>query len=133
MFPLPDKILFSTSLSYPSCVLMVPPRYTKFSVCSSSSPFTSGTGTENFVYLGGNISMLRIKIFKFQGQTIIINRQRLRKLLARFRRWGYLPYDFPSVTPWLMRLIESCSDLSPNVSLMSCITFSKGSQPRTFP
>ena len=32
--------------------------------------------------------------------------------------------DFPALTPWLMRPIERCSDLSPNVSLMSCVTFS---------
>src|SRR6218665_101289 len=57
------------------------------------------------------------------------DRQRFEKLLARLRRWGYLPYDFPALKPWLMRLIESCSDLSPNANLMYCVTFSKRIQP----
>src|SRR6218665_2240762 len=35
------------------------------------------------------------------------------------------PYDFPRAD----EPIESCSDTSSNVSLMSCITFSKRSQP----
>src|SRR6218665_3724794 len=39
----------------------------------------------------------------------------------------------PALTPWLIRPIESCSDLSPNVSLMSCVTFSKRSQPPYIP
>src|SRR6218665_98016 len=43
------------------------------------------------------------------------------------------PMTSPALTPFLMRSIESCSDLSPNVSLMSCITFSKRSQPPYVP
>ena len=38
--PYAIPILLSTS-SNPSCMLMFPPRYTKFSVCSCSCPFTS--------------------------------------------------------------------------------------------
>src|SRR6218665_286484 len=35
-----NPIILSTSLSDPSSVLVIPPRYTKFSVCSSSCPST---------------------------------------------------------------------------------------------
>src|SRR6218665_3567142 len=45
--PLANPILLSTSLSDPSCVLMFPPRYTKFSVCSNSCPSTS---RRNFLF-----------------------------------------------------------------------------------
>jgi len=61
------------------------------------------------------------------------DRQRLGKLLVRLRRRGYLAYDFHSVDTLADEAIESCSDLSPNVSLMSCITFSKRSQPPYVP
>ena len=37
--PITNPILLSTSLSDPSCVSMIPPRYTKFSVCPNSCPF----------------------------------------------------------------------------------------------
>src|SRR6218665_692377 len=43
------------------------------------------------------------------------------------------PMTSPALTPWMMRLIENCSDLSPNVSLMSCVKFSKRSQPPYVP
>jgi len=43
------------------------------------------------------------------------------------------PMTSPALTPWLMRPIESCSDLSPNVGLMSYVTFSKRSQPPYVP
>src|SRR6218665_835472 len=36
--PFANPILLSTFLSDPSCVLIFPPRYTKFSVCSNSCP-----------------------------------------------------------------------------------------------
>src|SRR6218665_3823739 len=42
------------------------------------------------------------------------------------------PVTSPVLTPWLMRPIKSCSDLSPNVSLMSCVT-SKRRQPPHVP
>src|SRR6218665_27493 len=48
--PLANPILLSTSLSDPSCqscVLIFPPRYTKFSVCSNSCPSTS---RRNFLF-----------------------------------------------------------------------------------
>src|SRR6218665_55337 len=45
--PLANPILLSTPLSDPSCVLIFPPRYTKFSVCSNSCPSTS---TRNFLF-----------------------------------------------------------------------------------
>src|SRR6218665_1051122 len=45
--PLANPILLSTSLPDPSCVLIFPPRYTKFSVCSNSCPYTS---RRNFLF-----------------------------------------------------------------------------------
>src|SRR6218665_4053347 len=45
--PLANPIVHSTSLSDPSCVLIFPPRYTKFSVCSNSCPSTS---RRNFLF-----------------------------------------------------------------------------------
>src|SRR6218665_320033 len=45
--PLVNPILLSTSLSDSSCVLIFPPRYTKFSLCSNSCPSTS---RRNFLF-----------------------------------------------------------------------------------
>src|SRR6218665_2363738 len=43
------------------------------------------------------------------------------------------PMTSPALTPWLTRPIESFSDLSPNVHLTSCVTFSKRRQPLCIP
>src|SRR6218665_2395424 len=45
--PLANLILLSTSLSDPSCVLIFPPRYTQFSICSNSCPSPS---RQNFLF-----------------------------------------------------------------------------------